>query len=197
MVVPRLKSDLEALLQMTSYVEPPEIPVRSSVRWATYVIGDGSGTGFGTCIWTHGQDFVRVEFGLWTEDVEREESSNFREACNLVIKVIRMVKAGQIKKGSEVFSFTNNEVMERTYTKGSSKNPKLHDLIVVLWKLQMEGMLIIHFIWISGTRMILQGTDAFSRGEVSTSEMSVDKFLESLPLNKTAFVLQGNLRSKV
>ena len=80
----------------------------------------------------------------------------------MVIKVMRMVKAGQIKKGSEVFIFTDNEVMEQTYTKGSSKSPKLHDLIIALRKLQMEGMLIIHFIWIAGTRMILQGTDALS-----------------------------------
>ena len=73
-----------------------------------------------------------------------------------------MVKSGQIKEGSEVFIFTNSKVMERTYTKGSSKSRKLHDLIVVLRKLQMEGRLIIHFIWIAGTRMILQGTDALS-----------------------------------
>ena len=49
-IVPRLKSDLEALLELTSYVDPPEIPVCSSVQWATYVIGDASGTGFRTCI---------------------------------------------------------------------------------------------------------------------------------------------------
>ena len=103
--------------------------------------------------------------GCVPDDVEREESSNFREAGNLVIKVIRIVKVGQIKKGSEVFIFTDNEVMEQTYTKGSSKSPKLHNLIVILQKLEMEGMLIIHFIWIADTRMILQGTDALSEGK--------------------------------
>ena len=80
----------------------------------------------------------------------------------MVIKVIRMVRAGQIKEGSEVFIFTDNKVMERTYTKGLSKSRKLHNLIVALRKLQMEGRLIIHFIWIAGTCMILQGTDALS-----------------------------------
>ena len=34
-IVPRLKSDLNALLKLTAYVEPPEIPVRSRLRWAT------------------------------------------------------------------------------------------------------------------------------------------------------------------
>ena len=108
-----------------------------------------------------------------------------------------MVRCGQIKKGSEVFIFTDNAVMERTYIRGSSKSPKLHDLIVELRKLQMDGALIIHFIWIAGTRMIRQGTDALSRGLVTTRNMSVDRFLRSLPLNKTAFELQDNLQSQV
>ena len=79
---------------------------------------------------------------------------------NLVLKMIRRVKTGQIRKGSEVFICTDNRVMERIYTKGSSKSPKLHDLIVELQQLQMEGILIIYFIWIAGTRMISKGTIA-------------------------------------
>ena len=45
--------------------------------------------------------------------------------------------------------------------------------------------------------MIQQGTDALSRGEVSTGSMSSEKFLASLPLNKTAFERQKNLKDKV
>ena len=51
-IVPRLKSDLDALLKLTAYAEPPEIPVCSLWRWATCVIGDASSTGFLTYIWT-------------------------------------------------------------------------------------------------------------------------------------------------
>ena len=86
------------------------------------------------------------------------ESSNFREAVSLVIKVIRMVKTSHIKEGSEVFVCTGNMVIEQTYTKGSSKSPKLHNLIIELLELEMDGKLIIHFIWITDTRMIAQGT---------------------------------------
>ena len=57
-----------------------------------------------------------------------------------------MVTVGHIKKGLEMFFFTDNKVMELSFTKGLSKSPKLHDLIVTLRKLQMEGMLIIVFI---------------------------------------------------
>ena len=45
--------------------------------------------------------------------------------------------------------------------------------------------------------MILQGTDALSLREVSTSNMLVYKFSKSLPLNRTDFEFQFNLRSKV
>ena len=61
----------------------------------------------------------------------------------------------------------------------------------------MEGRLIINFIWITGTQLISQGTNALSQGEVSTSSMAAEKFLQFLPLNLTAFELQRNLKSKV
>ena len=62
-IVPRLTSDLEALLKLTDYNEPPKVPIRASCPQATYVIGDPSGTGFGTSIWTQGNKTVQVEFG--------------------------------------------------------------------------------------------------------------------------------------
>ena len=89
---------------------------------------------------------VRVKFGWWTEEIEIGESSIFWEATNLVIKVIRMITPGHIKKGLEVFVSTDNVVMEQTYTKGSSRSCKLHDLIEKLRELEIEGMLIIHFV---------------------------------------------------
>ena len=118
-----------------------------------------------------------------------DESSNFQEGANLVIKVIRMIMTGQIKKGSDVFIFTGYAMIERTYTKGSSRSHKLHDLIVELQKLKMEGILIIHFILITGTQIIYQQTDTFSREKVSTSSMAVKKSWRSLMLNQTAFDL--------
>ena len=81
------------------------------------------------CCWIQGTKHVRVEFGRWTLEVELDESSNFREAVNLVVRIMRMVGTGQIPKGSEVFVFTDNFVMEATYMRGSSKSSKLHDLL--------------------------------------------------------------------
>ena len=45
--------------------------------------------------------------------------------------------------------------------------------------------------------MIAQGTDVLSWVAVSTSSMAVEKFLQSLLLNQTAFELQSNLRRQV
>ena len=156
-IVTQLKSDLEALLKLINDDKPPELPIRSPCPQATYVIGDSSGTCFGTCIWIQGDKRVQVEFGQWSKDVELGESSNFREATNLVIKTITMMKTSQIKK---VFICMDNMVMKQTYMKGSSNSAKFHNLIVKLRKLEMEGKLIIHFIWIASTWMVAQGTDA-------------------------------------
>jgi hypothetical protein len=150
-VMPRLKHDVQASLELTHYDEPPDVPIRVSNKRAMYVVGDASGAGFGSSSWQQESDKVHVDFGKWMEDVTNNESSNFREAGNLVIQLKRMLKAGKIEEGTEVFVFTDNQVAASTYFWGSAKNSKLHQLILGLRKLEMEGKLIIHFVWIAGT----------------------------------------------
>ena len=142
---------------------------------------------FSSYCWTQETEEVRVEFGRWTEKVKLGELSNFREAGNLVVCIMRMVATCQIPNGLEVFVFMNNKVMESTYLRGSSKSSKLHNFIVQLQNLEMEGKFIIHFIWIAGKRMIDQGTDVLPQGEDLTGSISAKKFLTLLPLNETAF----------
>jgi hypothetical protein len=186
-VVPRLKHDLQALLELTQHTHPPDVPIRSQHKRPMYLVGDASGAGFGSSSWQEGTDEVHADFGNWTEDVTKGESSNFCEAGNLVIRLKRMVAAGELAKGAEVFVFTDNMVVERTYFRGSSKNSKLHQLILELQKMKMEGELIIHFVWTAGKRMIAQGTDGLSRGELSSGVMAGEDFLKYLPLNETTF----------
>ena len=59
----------------------------------------------------------------------------------------------------------------------------------------MAGKLIIHFIWIAGTRMIAQGTDGLSRGEFSSGVMAGGPFLKFLPLNETALERVPHLKT--
>jgi hypothetical protein len=194
-VKPRLKHDMQALMELTRHDEPPDIPIRATNTKAMFLVGDASGAGFGSSSWEQGSDEVHADFGKWMEDVTDNESSNFREAANLVIRLKRMLKSGELKKGTEVFVFTDNQVAESTYFRGSAKNSKLHQLILGLRKLEMEGQLIIHFVWMAGTRMIEQGSDGLSRSEFSSGVMTGEDFLKYLPLNETAFERQPHLKS--
>jgi hypothetical protein len=65
----------------------------------------------------------------------------------------------------EVFLYTDNHTAEGSYFRGSAKSWALFELIVILYKLQMQHDFILHVVWIAGTRMIQQGTDGLSRGD--------------------------------
>ena len=90
-MVPRFKLDLEALMRLTAYEVPPDIPIRASHDRALYIVGDASGEGFGSCVWRQGDEVIDTEFGRWTGAVTEEKSSNFREAANLVIRFRRLI----------------------------------------------------------------------------------------------------------
>ena len=140
---------------------------------------------------------VDAQFGNWKWEVIENESSNFRESANLVNSLRSYLKSGRIEQGSEVFICTDNAVTESTYFKGSSKSSKLHDLIVDLRRLEMEGDLIVHFLWISGRRMIKQGTDGLSRGDFSSGVMQGRDFLQFLPFNESVLERQENLKNVI
>jgi hypothetical protein len=64
-----------------------------------------------------------------------------------------------------VFLYTYNKTAEGSYFRGTAKSRSLFELIVTLYKLQMQFDLFFHVVWIAGTRMIQQGTDGLLRGE--------------------------------
>ena len=106
---------------------------------------------------------------------------------NLVTRLKRLILDYQIVKGSEVSIITDYAVADSTYFKSSVKVRLLHDTIVQLLKLELEGQSIIHFIWCGGSRMISQGTNRLSIGELAAGVMQGKKFLDFLPLNESAF----------
>eukprot|EP00536_Pseudo-nitzschia_multiseries_P001612 jgi/Psemu1/3727/gm1.3727_g len=139
--VPRLKDDLQALLELTNHNDPPQIPVRPPCKEA------------------HSGRRAGAVYGEWTADISQQYTSNFCESANLVQPLRQKVHSGRIKRGSKVFVFTDNAVAESTMYKGSSKLKLLHELVVGLRKVaMMTGDVIIRFVWISGKRMIWQGT---------------------------------------
>ena len=201
--VKRLKDDLSALMELTALKSPPRVPVRATNKEACYIVGDASGSGFGSSSYrrTAGEhsteEEVIAEYGTWTEPVTRESSSNFRETANLVIRLRNSLRSGEIKRGSEVFVFTDNSCAARTMYRGSSKSKLLHNMVLDLRKMAMVGELIVHFVWISGERMIKQGTDGLSRGDFTSGIMAGEDFLKFLPLHESATERQSKLERRI
>lgn len=185
-VISRLEIDIKALMKLTCYEAPPDIPIHASNPNPVYIVSDASGSGFGTCLVIQGNDVIYTEFGKWTKEVTEQRSSNFCESSNLLIRLKNLLQDGKIERGSEVFIVMDNAVAESTFFKGSSKSSSLHDLIVELQRLEMEGDLIVRLVWISGKRMIKIGVDGLSCGDFSSGVMAGDKLLKHLPFNESA-----------
>ena len=164
---------------------------------ALYMVGNASGRSFDCCSWMQGSEVIDVDFGIWTVWMTEDTSSNYKEATNLVLYLKRVISSGKVKRGSELFLFTDNEVAERTYFRDSSKSSRLHMMILELRKMELDGELIIHFIWILGMRMIAQGTDGVSCADLSSGVMGDQDFLKYLPLDETAIERQEGLAAEL
>lgn len=194
--VTRLKGDLEALRSLTVAEAPPELPVRASrSAVACYGFGDASGDGFGVSIWDP-RSGVDATQGLWMGEVSAA-SSNFREALNLVLKLEDMVREGSLHAGVELFLFTDNYVTETVFEKGDARSKPLFDLVLRLRQLEMRHGLFVRVIWVSGRRMIAQGTDGLSRGDLTTGVMAGDGMLSFVPLALSAADRSPHLVSRV
>jgi hypothetical protein len=121
-------------------------------------------------------------------------SSNYREFYNLVLRIKMFFKEGLIARGTEIFIFTDDFVTLQCFFKGTSKSPLLFELVLRLRTPEMNGDLLIHLIGVAGTRMIEQGTDGLSRGDLSNGVMAGDSMLMHVPLNKDAFSRSPALR---
>ena len=82
---PRIREDLEAILHLTKGEQPQVQTVRSKLTMTAYYgFGDASSGGFGAMVERPGG--IHGRFGLWGKD-NKEQSSNYRELCNLVDSV--------------------------------------------------------------------------------------------------------------
>jgi hypothetical protein len=192
--VPLFKEHLLVLCDMFKSSKPVLRLVRgkNGTIQVGYVFGDASGEGFGAS-WTRALlDEIGYRFGIWGSFGE-DTSSNLREFHNLVDSVERMGKAGDLR-GKEVFVFTDNSTAEAIAHKGSSSSPILFDLVVRLYKLSMSYECSLQFVHVAGTRMIRQGTDGLSRGDMLEGVMKGDSMLSHVPLHVGAIERQPNLR---
>ena len=199
-VAPRLAQDIQALESLLAAEEPAHRLVRGDkVNSAKFAFGDASGSGFGSSwevLGTDNQidrDKVSYRFGTWGEEV-RSGSSNLRELKNLTDTLELMGKDGELS-GTEVFLFTDNSTAESAFAKGSSSSKPLFELILRLRKLEMESQCRIHISHVAGTRMIAQGSDGLSRGNLAEGVMRGASMRGFAPINKTAFERSPTLKA--
>ena len=185
-VQPRLFSDVRALVKLTEPVDPPRESMRSNKPLFGFLPGDASGSGFGAALI---QDQRILYFsGAWAGKW-RNESSNFRESSNLVIRLKELIDEGVIRD-QELFVFTDNFTFESCYYKGHSTNELLTDLILELYLAAQAGNVKLHVIWVAGSRMKAWGIDGLSRGDTTEGLMAGEDPVSFVPL-----ALDANERS--
>ena len=181
--VRRLMQDLESLAVLFEGDLPTKRLIRGSdILDIIYGFGDASGAGFGAS-WKIRNE-IKYRYGLWGSDLNGS-SSNFRELKNLVDTLLQMEKNGELE-GRELFLCTDNSTAERAFFKGASSSKLLHDLILTLRKLEMRAKMRIHFVHVSGKRMIKQGSDGLSRGNLNEGVMQGIPMSEFVPLHLSA-----------
>jgi hypothetical protein len=62
---------------------------------------------------------IDLTYGTWGSETS-QQSSNFREFANFVRRVEQLVKRGTLKKGTDLFLFTDNFVTGMIWHKGTA-----------------------------------------------------------------------------
>jgi hypothetical protein len=181
--VPRFLDDLGCLVRIFSSEAPPVIVLRSLfVFMVVYGFGDASGKGFGS---TFGRgDAISYRIGIWGAH-EEEESSNWREFTNVVEALEEEGEEGRLTN-TKVYFFTDNSVTESAIYKGTSKSPKLLELVIRLKVLEVKYSIHLAVCHVAGTRMIAEGGDGVSRGLLNEGVMAGEDILSFIPLHQSA-----------
>ena len=190
--VPLMKEHVNVLVETFSSEKPVLRLTRgSSIVETMYIFGDASGLGFGSS-W-HMNDQINFRYGIWdlgSEDI----SSHYRELRNLVETLESNGEKG-ILKGKEIYLFTDNSTAENIAQKGSSTSPLLFELIVRLYKLPMKYYCSVQVVHVAGTRMIKQGTDGLSRGDLLEGVLKGKTMMSFVPLYLGAIDVEPSLKT--
>ena len=187
-----MKEHLHVLVDMFTSEEPVLRLVRgSAILEALYIFGDASGLGFGSS-WLSEKKEIKYRFGVWGSESDKT-TSNYRELRNLVETLERNGVDGELK-GKEIFVFTDNSTAESIAAKGSSTSPLLFELVTRLYKLAMKFLCSVNIVHVAGTRMIAQGTDGLSRGDLLEGVLNGERMMSFIPLHLSAIEREPALR---
>ena len=194
--VPLMIDHIKVLMDMFVNDQPVLLLKRGCSRFeAMYVFGDASGLGFGSSSWVVGER-LNYRYGVWGLSAGEDSSSNYRELRNLVESLEKSGLSGQLD-GREVFLFTDNSTAEAVAAKGSSTSPLLYELVVRLFKLTTTFLCSVNVIHVSGERMIKQGTDGLSRGDLLEGVLKGQDMLSYVPLHLSALDREESLKNWV
>ena len=191
---PLLREHVDVLVDMFTSATPALRLVRgASIYEVLYIFGDASGLGFGSNWLSF--DGLRYRFGVWGDGGE-DSSSNYREMRNLVETLERVGLSGDLQ-GKEIFVFTDNATAESIAHKGSSTSPLLYDLVVRLYKLAMKFNCLVRIFHVAGSRMIAQGADGLSRGDLLAGSLNGKDPMSFIPTHLSAIQRSPSLKSWV
>eukprot|EP00978_Attheya_sp_CCMP212_P024148 scaffold75459_cov47-Attheya_sp.AAC.5 len=160
---PRLEADVLALALLLSGDHPIKRVWRCwRIFLVVYGLGDASGKAYGAS-WTR-SDCIHIRIGVWGPD-EESGTSNLKELSNSADSLQAAAEAGDLKD-AEVFFCTDNSTAEAAIYSGTSSSVQLYEQVLRLRKLECDYEFVLHVSHVAGTRMIAQGTDGLSRGNL-------------------------------
>ena len=190
---PRLFDDLDMLEGIFKSDTPTHFPIRcTKTAEVFYGFFGASGAGLGSMVQGLDKNAITVRIGVWSASEAEENSSNWREFANMV-KGIREDAAKGKLHNTLLFLCTDNSTVESAVIRRSSSSPRLFELVKDLKEDQMEYSFMVHVIHVSGKRMISQGTDGVSRGDLSQALSAVRPIREQIPINLSALERNPNL----
>ncbi len=176
---------LKALLMLFEGEVPALRLIRGEiVNDVDYGFGDASGKGFGASWAKPTSKHIGVRVGVWNKE-GIDKSSNYKELRNTTETLEAKGDRGELE-GVVLFFFTDNSVSESICHKGGTSSQVLFDLVLRIKALEMKYKCIVHIIHVAGTRMIAQGTDGISRGDMCEGVLNGDTMLQHVPLADSA-----------
>jgi len=129
-----------------------------------HAITDASGEGVGATVTSNRSVEAHYLSGVWPSKF-KHFSSNWRELRAILLALQRVKMSNpDLLRGAVVYSFTDNTNAAHSINRGSSKSERLMHMIREIKLLEVDLDCTIVSLWMSGDRMIHQGTDGLSRG---------------------------------
>ena len=156
-------------------------PTRRPGAWAgsmAYVDGNNVGVYIDHVKWTKTKTHI-----VWL----REQVNICEGPANVGTGSYVGIGHKELERKRGFLLFTDNTVAESCFFKGTSNSRLLFNLVLRLRKAELNAGIKLHVVHVAGTRMIAQGTDGLSRGNLIYGVMAGHDILSFVPLQLSAW----------